>query len=197
MAENRKFTTLTSKPIILPVDNVDTDQIIPARFLTTTTREGLGTHLFEDWRYSEDGAPRPDFILNNSAATGRTILVAGDNFGCGSSREHAAWALADFGFRVIISTSFADIFRNNALKNGLLPLCVDGETHSRILDAPDDPVTINLETQTVRVGNEAPVSFEIEAFARYCLLTGLDELGFLLARQNDIEHFEARCAYVS
>ena len=191
MPEIRKFITLTSRPVILPEANIDTDQIIPARHLTTTTREGLGVYLFEDWRYTEDGAPRPDFILNEPAAKGRTILVVGDNFGCGSSREHAAWALVDFGFRVIISTRIADIFRNNAVKNGLLPLCVDGQTYEDILNAPDEPITVDLEAQTVHAGKHKPVAFEIEAFARYCLITGQDELGFLLSRQDEIEGFEA------
>lgn len=191
MSDMKKFTTLTSKPVVLPVDNIDTDQIFPGRYLTTTVRDGLGAHLFEDWRYAEDGTPKPGFVLNRPDMEGRTILVAGSNFGCGSSREHAPWALADYGFRVVMSTSIADIFRSNAMKNGLLPVCIDASTYEQILDAPDDPITVDLEAQTVRVGANAPFLFEIEAFARHCLLTGLDELGFLLSHEHDIERFEA------
>ena len=149
------FKTFTSRVIVLPMDNIDTDQIIPARFLKTTDNAGLGASLFADWRYDADGRPRPDFVLNRPEAHGAQVLLAGDNFGCGSSREHAPWALAGFGFRAVVSTSFADIFRNNALKNGLLPIIVDGEAHRRLLDSlarePQAEVTVDLAAQTLRL----------------------------------------------
>jgi 3-isopropylmalate/(R)-2-methylmalate dehydratase small subunit len=174
----------------MPSTNIDTDQIIPARFLTTTTREGLGKALFADWRYDAAGNPRPDFILNRPEAAGCQALVAGRNVGCGSSREHAPWALIDYGFRAVISTEIADIFRNNSLKNGLLPVTVDEETHVWLLAHPGTEIAIDLETCTVALADGREVSFPLEPFARYCLMNGVDELGFLLSRKEDIEHYE-------
>jgi 3-isopropylmalate/(R)-2-methylmalate dehydratase small subunit len=186
------FTTLTSRTVVLPATNIDTDQIIPARFLTTTTRTGLGRHLFTDWRYDEHGAPRPSFPLNRPEASGCQILVAGANFGCGSSREHAPWALLDYGLRAVISTEIADIFRNNALKNGLLPVIVDERTSQWLLANPGVEVTLDVATCTLTLPDGATVGFPLEPFARHCLLEGIDELGFLLARVDAIEAFERR-----
>jgi 3-isopropylmalate/(R)-2-methylmalate dehydratase small subunit len=189
------FTKLTSRCVVLPASNVDTDQIIPARFLKTVSRRGLGEHLFADWRLDAQGDPRPDFPLNASAAKGASILVAGDNFGCGSSREHAPWALLDFGFRAVISTSFADIFRNNAVKTGLLPVALSRVAHTILLDAlaesPSAQVTIGLETQTVTLPDGSSHKFPLDPFARHCLLNGVDELGFLLDQENAIADFES------
>ena len=189
------FTLLFSSMIAIPVDNIDTDQIIPARFLKTTSKTGLGKNLFADWRYESDGTPKPDFPLNVPGATTARILLAGDNFGCGSSREHAPWALTDFGFRAVISTSFADIFRNNALKNGLLPVVVDAETHRQLFslveEEPDAAVTISLESQTVVLPDGRQVHFPIDRFNRTCLLEGIDEMGYLLKRAAQIADYEA------
>jgi 3-isopropylmalate/(R)-2-methylmalate dehydratase small subunit len=182
--------TLRSRTVVLPASDVDTDQIIPARFLTTTTRSGLGAHLFADWRYGGDGAPKADFVLNRAEAKGCTILVAGNNFGCGSSREHAPWALADYGFRAVVSTQFADIFRNNSLKNGLLPVAVDQAAHEWLLAHPGADVTIDLDSTTLRLPSGQAVRFPLEPFARYCLMNGVDELGFLLGRENEIRAYE-------
>ena len=181
-----------SRTVVLPVTNIDTDQIIPARFLTTTTREGLGKSLFADWRYDAQGAPRPDFALNRPEAQGCQILVAGRNLGCGSSREHAPWALMDYGFRAVISTEIADIFRNNSLKNGLLPVVVDETTSRWLLENPGAEVVLDLESTTLTLPNGTSVKFPIEAFSRYCLLNGVDELGFLLAKKDAIEAYEKR-----
>ena len=186
------FTALTARALVLPVANIDTDQIIPARFLTTTTRAGLGAHLFADWRYDEHGAPRPEFVLNRPEARGCAILVAGRNFGCGSSREHAPWALLDFGLRAIISTEIADIFKSNALKNGLLPVVVDEATSAWLMAHPGAEVTLDVAASTLSLPSGAKVSFPLEPFARYCLLHGVDELGFLLARSAEIESYERR-----
>jgi 3-isopropylmalate/(R)-2-methylmalate dehydratase small subunit len=186
------FTALTARAVVLPVANIDTDQIIPARFLTTTTRAGLGAHLFADWRYDEHGAPRPQFVLNRPEARGCAILVAGRNFGCGSSREHAPWALLDFGLRAIISTEIADIFKSNALKNGLLPVVVDEATSAWLMAHPGAEVTLDVAASTLTLPSGAKVSFPLEPFARYCLLHGVDELGFLLARSAEIETYERR-----
>ncbi len=186
------FTTLSSRTVVLPGANIDTDQIIPARFLTTTTRAGLGEHLFADWRYLPDGAPRTDFVLNRTEAQGCRILVAGRNFGCGSSREHAPWALADYGFRAVISTELADIFRSNCLKNGLLPVRVDEPTSAWLIGHPGAQVTLDVAAGTLTLPTGAAVSFPLEAFARHCLLRGLDELDYLLERRNEIEAFERR-----
>lgn len=184
------FRTLTSRTMVLKLESIDTDQIIPARFLTTTSREGLGAKAFYDWRYDQDGAPRADFALNGIDPKTHQILVAGDNFACGSSREHAPWALLDFGVRAIISSGIADIFTSNALKNGLLPIEVDPETHAILLDTPDQEVTVDLENRELRFGNHAPVAFKIEPFARRCLLDGVDPLGWLLDKRSAIAVFE-------
>jgi 3-isopropylmalate/(R)-2-methylmalate dehydratase small subunit len=186
------FTRLSSRTVVLPASNIDTDQIIPARFLTTTTREGLGAHLFADWRYDEHGAPRADFVLNAPASAGCAILVAGHNFGCGSSREHAPWALLDYGFRAVVSTGIADIFRNNALKNGLLPVIVDEPTGGWLLAHPGVELTVDLAAATLTLPDGKRVPFPIEAFAQHCLLNGIDELGYLLSRASEIEAFERR-----
>jgi 3-isopropylmalate/(R)-2-methylmalate dehydratase small subunit len=180
----------SSKTVVLPIDNVDTDQIIPARFLKVTSKVGIGKHLFADWRYDAQGAPKPDFVLNRPEAEGAQVLVAGDNFGCGSSREHAPWALHDHGIRAVVSTSIADIFRNNALKNGLLPIVVDAAVHRKLLDAPGAQVTVSLEDQTLTLPDGTRAKFPVDAFARYCLMNGVDELGFLLAQEDAIAGFE-------
>jgi 3-isopropylmalate/(R)-2-methylmalate dehydratase small subunit len=182
--------SIHARTVVLPMTNVDTDQIIPARFLTTTTREELGKRLFADWRYAADGSPRQDFVLNRPEAAGCEILVTGRNFGCGSSREHAPWALLDYGFRAVISTEIADIFRNNSLKNGLLPVVVDEQTSAWLLAHPGVEVTLDLERATLSLPDGHSVPFPIEAFARYCLLNGVDELGFLLKHQEQIAAFE-------
>lgn len=184
------FKTLASRTFVLAQESIDTDQIIPARFLTTTSREGLGAMAFYDWRYSADGALKRDAPLNQVDVSEHAILVAGDNFACGSSREHAPWALLDFGFRAIVSTNIADIFTSNALKNGLLPVVVDHDTHARLLADPGGRVEINLEACTLTAGNEPPISFAVEPFARRCLLDGVDSLGHLLEHVSDIEAFE-------
>jgi 3-isopropylmalate/(R)-2-methylmalate dehydratase small subunit len=183
--------SVRSKTLVLPLTNVDTDQIIPARFLTTTTKEGLGRQLFSDWRYRADGAANPDFVLNRPEARGCEVLVAGRNFGCGSSREHAPWALLDYGIRAVISTEIADIFRGNALKNGLLPVTVDESTAAWLLAHPGAPVTIDLETSRLELPTGVSVEFPIEAFARHCLLHGIDELGYLRGKLPEIERYEA------
>ena len=182
---------LRSRTVVLPASDVDTDQIIPARFLTTTTREGLGRHLFADWRYGPDGAPKPEFVLNRPQAEGCAILVAGNNFGCGSSREHAPWALTDFGFRAVVSTQIADIFRNNSLKNGLVPVIAEPGAHRWLLEHPGAEVTIDLESATLRYP-AGEVRFALEPFARFCLINGVDELGFLLGREAQIAAYETR-----
>jgi 3-isopropylmalate/(R)-2-methylmalate dehydratase small subunit len=182
--------TFSSRTVVLPFTNIDTDQIIPARFLTTTTKEGLGKQAFADWRYDATGAPQADFVLNRPEAAGCSILVAGRNFGCGSSREHAPWALLDYGFRAVISTEIADIFRSNSLKNGLLPIVVDEPTHAWLLQNPGASVEVDLQTSTLTLPNGIAVEFPIEAFARYCLLNGVDELGFLLQQAEAIARYE-------
>jgi 3-isopropylmalate/(R)-2-methylmalate dehydratase small subunit len=183
---------IRSRTVVLPYTNIDTDQIIPARFLRTTTRTGLGRHLFSDWRYAADGAPRTDFALNRPEAAGCSILIAGRNFGCGSSREHAPWALLDYGIRAVISTEIADIFRNNALKNGLLPIVVDEATAGWLLEHPGEEVIIDLPNGTLTLPTGAVVTFPIERFARYCLTQGVDELGYLLSREREISAYEQR-----
>lgn len=189
------FTTLTSHLVALPIENIDTDQIIPAQFLKTISKVGLGQNLFYHWRYREDGSPNPDFALNQPEAQGANILLAGDNFGCGSSREHAPWSLMDYGFTAVISTSFADIFRNNALKNGLLPVIVDETTHRQLLslveEDPTTQVTIDLEKQTVMLPDGRAVPFPIDAFSKTCLLEGLDQLGYLLKQESRVAQYEA------
>jgi 3-isopropylmalate/(R)-2-methylmalate dehydratase small subunit len=180
-----------SKTVVIASTNIDTDQIIPARFLTTTTKEGLGQQLFADWRYLADGSANPEFILNRPEARGCQVLVAGRNFGCGSSREHAPWALLDFGFRAVISTEIADIFKNNSLKNGLLPITVDEATAAWLLAHPGADIEIDLTTARLTLPTGVSSSFPIEAFARHCLLNGIDELGYLQSRMPDIERYEA------
>jgi 3-isopropylmalate/(R)-2-methylmalate dehydratase small subunit len=180
---------IRSKTVVLPVENVDTDQIIPARFLVTTSRDGLGEGLFADWRYDAEGHPRPDFVLNRESARGASVLVAGRNFGCGSSREHAVWALQGGGFQAVVSTEFADIFRGNALKNGLVPVVVDEATHARLVESPGTEVIVDVEAKTLAFGSRR-TAFPLEPFARYCLLNGLDELAFLLEREKEITAFE-------
>jgi 3-isopropylmalate/(R)-2-methylmalate dehydratase small subunit len=188
-----QFTTLTSRVISLPVNDIDTDQIIPARFLKATDKIGMGDNLFADWRYNADGSPKADFVLNQPASAGCQILLAGDNFGCGSSREHAPWALTGFGFRAVISTSFADIFRSNSLKNGLIPIIVDEATHKMLFDlveeTPHVELTVDLASQTLSFPNGS-VNFPIDPFNKTCLLNGVDELGYILSFEEQISAFE-------
>ena len=184
--------TIRSRTAVLPLSNIDTDQIIPARFLRATTREGFGKHLFSEWRYDANGAPRPDFALNKPEAQGCSILVAGRNFGCGSSREHAPWALTDYGIKAVISTEFADIFRNNSLKNGLVPVLVDDATADWLLKNPGVEITIDLATSTLTLPNGQSVKFPLEPFAAYCLMNGVDELGFLLSKNAEISAYESK-----
>lgn len=183
---------IAGRTVCFPAENVDTDQIIPARFLVATGREGIGAHLFADRRFDASGAPRADFPLNDPAAKGSSILVAGRNFGCGSSREHAAWALRDHGFEAVVSTSFADIFATNALKNGLVPVVVDEATHRRLLDQPGARVVVDVAAQTLVLADGSTCSFPLAPFARFSLLHGLDELGFLLQNEKAIAEFETR-----
>jgi len=183
---------IRSSTVVMPAANIDTDQIVPARFLTTTSREGLGKALFADWRYDANGAPRADFVLNTPAASGCRILVAGRNIGCGSSREHAPWALLDYGFQAVVSTEIADIFCSNSLKNGLLPVIVDGATHAWLLEHPRAELEIDLPAGQLRLPDGQTVRFPIEAFARYCLVNGIDELGYLLGQSDAIAAFERR-----
>jgi 3-isopropylmalate/(R)-2-methylmalate dehydratase small subunit len=189
-----KFTPLTSRVVVLLNENIDTDQIIPARFLKTTDKAGLGANLFADWRYAADGSPIPGFVLNQPAAKGAQVLLAGDNFACGSSREHAPWALTAFGFRAVISTSFADIFKGNALKNGLVPVTVDAKAHAALVAAletnPAAEVTVDLAAQTVTLPGVASASFPIDPFSKTCLLEGVDELGYILTFSSGIADFE-------
>jgi 3-isopropylmalate/(R)-2-methylmalate dehydratase small subunit len=187
-----KTVTIESKTVALPIENIDTDQIIPARFLKTTSMEGLGDNLFLDWRYLPDGSPNPDFALNKPSAKGAEILIAGDNFGCGSSREHAPWALKQYGFKAIISTSFADIFKGNALKNGLLPIIMPPDIHAELLKWPGIVLKIDLATQTVTLAGGRTVEFPIDPFAKQCLIEGVDELGYMLNQQAAIAAFEAK-----
>ena len=179
-----------SKTVVIASRNIDTDQIIPARFLTTTTKVGLGKQLFADWRYLTDGSPNPDFVLNQAAARGASVLVAGRNFGCGSSREHAPWALLDYGIRAVISTEIADIFKSNALKNGLLPITVDEPTAEWLLANPGAEVDVDLASARLTLPNGVSTPFPIEAFARHCLLNGIDELGYLRSKLPEIERYE-------
>jgi 3-isopropylmalate/(R)-2-methylmalate dehydratase small subunit len=183
-------TQIRSRTVVLPATNIDTDQIIPARFLTSTSRAGFGKHLFADWRYDAAGNPKPEFPLNSPEAAGAGILVSGRNIGCGSSREHAPWALQDFGFQAVISTEFADIFRTNSLKNGLLPVVVDERTHAWLLAHPGAELTIDVQSSTVSLPDGTSVKFPLEGFARYCLLNGVDELGYLLTQNAAIAAYE-------
>jgi 3-isopropylmalate/(R)-2-methylmalate dehydratase small subunit len=191
-----KFVKLTSRLAPLPIDNVDTDQIIPARFLKTISKTGLGEQLFYDWRYDGTGNPKPDFILNQPAGRAAQILLAGDNFGCGSSREHAPWALIQFGFRAVISTSFADIFRQNSLKNSLLPIIVPADTQEALFAAcekdPATTVSVDLVERKLTLPEGSRVTFPIDEFARRCMLEGVDELGFILQEEPQIAAFEEK-----
>ena len=192
-----QFTKLTSRVVPLPVNDIDTDQIIPARFLKATDKNGMGDNLFADWRYNVDGSPNPDFVLNQPASQDAQILLAGDNFGCGSSREHAPWALTSYGFRAVISTSFADIFRSNALKNGLIPIIVADAVHKMLFDlieeVPDAELTVDLASQTLSFPNGS-VEFPIDPFNKICLLNGTDELGYIMSFEKEIAEFEARAS---
>ncbi len=188
-----QFTTLTSRIMPLPVNDIDTDQIIPAQFLKVTDKNGLADALFFNWRYNDDKSPNKDFIINKPESAGCQILLAGDNFGCGSSREHAPWALTSYGFRAVISTSFADIFRNNSLKNGLIPIIVDDDTHKMLFDlveeAPRAELTVDLATQTLSYPGGS-ITFPIDPFNKICLLNGVDELGYILGFEKEIAAFE-------
>ena len=194
-----QFIALTSSVAVLMANNIDTDQIIPARYLKATDKAGMGNNLFADWRFNSDGSPKPDFPLNLPENKGAQILLAGDNFGCGSSREHAPWALTGYGFRAILSTSFADIFMNNALKNGLLPVKIDAATQAKLIDllsqSPKAQVSISLEAQQVILPNGDAIPFEIDPFSRACLLRGVDELGYLLGFTERISYYESTHVY--
>ena len=192
-----RITRFTSPTVVFAADDVDTDQVIPARFLKGTARSGWGEHLFADRRYDAEGRPRPVFPLNRPEAKGARVLVAGRNFGCGSSREHAVWALQGYGFQAVIAPSFADIFRGNALKNGLLPVAVDESAHARLLSAPGSAVTVDLEAQKLTLADGTGVSFVIDPFARYCLLNGIDELQFLLGQEEAVAAYERRTGPLS
>jgi 3-isopropylmalate/(R)-2-methylmalate dehydratase small subunit len=186
------FTSITSRTVVLPRTDIDTDQIIPARFLRTTGREGLGAQLFSEWRYLPDGRPNPEFALNRPEARGCSVLVGGRNFGCGSSREHAPWALLDFGIRAVVSSEFADIFRSNSLKNGLVPVIVDEDTLQWLLANPGIEVTVDLASSSLRLPGGRSVAFPIEPFARFCLMQGVDQLGYLLLKDPEISDYELR-----
>jgi 3-isopropylmalate/(R)-2-methylmalate dehydratase small subunit len=188
------ISRIRSKTVVIPSEDIDTDQIIPARFLTTTTKTGLGKNLFSDWRYQADGSERAEFVLNTPAASGAQVLVGGNNFGCGSSREHAPWALLDYGFRAVISTEIADIFRSNSLKNGLIPVIVTKDVHQWLVDNPGAEVSIDLETSTLTLPDGQSIGFPIDSFARYCLLNGIDQLGFLMQHSQTILDFEQRAS---
>ncbi|HEY2859028.1 MAG TPA: 3-isopropylmalate dehydratase small subunit [Terracidiphilus sp.] len=192
----KPFTNFESRMVPLNITNVDTDQIIPARFLKTTSKLGLDKQLFNDWRYDAQGNPNPDFILNQPQAQGAQVLLAGDNFGCGSSREHAPWALTQFGFRAVISTSFADIFKQNSLKNSLLPIVVpadvEAELFAAVAAAPKVTVKIDLPNQTLTTPSGRKVEFPVDAFSKHCLVEGVDELGYIQQREPEIAAFEAK-----
>lgn len=185
----------SGRMVAVPINDIDTDQIIPARYLKVTDKNGLGAACFSDWRYEADGSPKPDFPLNQPQYQGAAVLIGGHNFGCGSSREHAPWALLGAGFKAVISTYFADIFRNNALKNGLLPVVVDPDTHRQLIslsqEYPSAEITVDLESQTVTLPDGRTVSFPVDPFSRYCLLNGVDQLGFLMSLDADIGRYEA------
>lgn len=188
------FRTLTSASVVLRQTNIDTDQIIPARFLSTTERAGLGKNAFNDWRWQADGTPNSEFAFNQPENAGRAILLAGRNFGCGSSREHAPWALTDLGLRAIVSSEIADIFRNNSLKNGLLPIVLDEADVQELMQNPDDSLTVNVATRELRTSAGKTYSFPLDGFSQTCLLEGVDQLGYLLSRDNEIERYETEHA---
>lgn len=184
------FKALKSRSVVLRETNIDTDQIIPARFLSTTERAGLGKHAFNDWRWQADGSPNPEFAFNQPENAGRCILLAGRNFGCGSSREHAPWALTDLGLRAIVSSEIADIFRSNSLKNGLLPIVLDEDIVQSLMQRPDDELVIDIATRELRTPDGSTFRFPLDAFSQTCLIEGVDELGYLLAREDAIHRFE-------
>ncbi len=186
----KPVTRIQSRTVVFPTRDIDTDQIIAARFLTTTSKEGLGKNVFYDLRYKKDGTPKPDFVLNQPESEGCGILVAGNNFGCGSSREHAPWALLDYGFEAVISTEIADIFRNNALKNGLVAIVVDEKSHQWFLDNPGAELTIDVEEMTIAAADGRTTAFSLDGFARHCLVEGIDQLGFLRQHQDAINSYE-------
>jgi len=188
----KKFLPFESRLVPLPIDNIDTDQIIPARFLKTISKDGLGDQLFNDWRYDAEGKPKPDFILNSPEAKATQILLAGDNFGCGSSREHAPWALTQYGFRAVISTSFADIFKQNSLKNSLLPIVVPRDVHAELFANPNAQVKVDLASQKLTLPTGRSIEFPVDPFAKHCLLEGIDELGYILQQSPAITAFESR-----
>ena len=185
-----KIKTFSANTVNLPNEDIDTDQIIPARFLTRQTTDGIGECLFADWRFDKSGKPNEDFILNQPESTDAGILVAGHNFGCGSSREHAAWSVLDYGFRAVVSSSFADIFQNNSLKNGLITIVVDLETHKWLIEHPATELTVDLENTEIILENGKAISFPIDSFARYCLLHGVDQLGYILKHDSEITAYE-------
>ena len=185
-----KIKIFSANTVNLPNEDIDTDQIIPARFLTRQTTDGIGECLFADWRFDKSGKPNEDFILNQPESTDAGILVTGNNFGCGSSREHAAWSLLDYGFRAIVSTSFADIFQNNSLKNGLITIVVDLETHEWLIEHPATELTVDLQNTEIILENGKAISFPIDSFARYCLLQGVDQLGYILKYDSEITAYE-------
>jgi 3-isopropylmalate/(R)-2-methylmalate dehydratase small subunit len=191
-----QFTTLSATMVTIPTENIDTDQIIPARFLKVTDKQGLGDNLFSDWRYDADGNPKDDFILNTEQGHKAQILVAGDNFGCGSSREHAPWAIMSYGFRAVISTSFADIFRNNSLKLGLLPIIIDKDTHYQLMslieEEPDTTITVDLANQTIQLPDGRKVNFPIDNFSKSCILNGVDQLGYLQQQAPTVKAYETK-----
>ncbi len=181
---------IESSTIALPTTDIDTDQIIPARFLTTTSREGLGDNLFHDWRYTNDGKQNPDFLLNQDSSKNCQILIAGDNFGCGSSREHAPWALMDYGFKAVISTKIADIFKSNSLKNGLLPIVVNEKILRALMDNSGEKLTINVEKSEIQTSTKKIIKYEIDTFSKYCLVEGINQLGYIQRHKNEIKKFE-------
>ncbi len=187
-----KFTPFQSQMVVFPIDNVDTDQIIPARFLKTISKIGLGDQLFNDWRYDAEGKPKPDFVLNLPESRQRQILLAGDNFGCGSSREHAPWALTQFGFRAVLSTSFADIFKQNSTKNGLLPIVVPRDVHAWLFENLKSAVKVDLASQTITLSDGRAVEFPVDEFSKHCMLEGVDELGYILKQNEAIAAFETK-----
>ena len=192
-----KFTTLISSAVPLPIENIDTDQIIPARFLKATTREGFGENLFRDWRYDNNNQPKADFILNNSAFSGK-ILIGGKNFGMGSSREHAAWAIYDYGFKVVISSFFADIFKNNALNTGVLPIVVSDEflkeIFTEIENNPKTQITVDLENQFLKLENDHQQSFDINPYKKSCLINGYDDIDYLISLNEEVRKFDVEHA---
>lgn len=187
-----KFVPFESRMVVMPVDNIDTDQVIPARFLKKTDKEGWGDLLFYDWRYEADGSPKPEFILNTDEAKSIKVLLAGDNFGCGSSREHAPWALTQYGFRAIISTSFADIFKSNSLKNSLLPIVVSPEIHKKLFTMQESTVQVDLATRTLTLADGTTAEFPVDSFSQQCMLDGVDELGFIQKHEEQIKAYEAQ-----